>query len=645
MCGIAGVFVPGKGNAPEPAEIQAMLSRIEHRGPDGCEVMVDGCIGLGHVRLSIIDLAGGTQPIHNEDRTIWVILNGEIFNYIELRAELAAKGHVFYTRSDTEVIVHLYEEFGENFVDHLNGQFAIALWDRRKSRLTLARDRFGIRPVFFTESQGRLIFASEVKAIFALPEISRQIDPRSLAQICTFWSTLQPRSIFTGIQSLPPGHILTVDDKGSRLKKYWDWDFSDAHSLPSDPSEIIPMLRERIIEAVKLQLRSDVPIGVYVSGGMDSAIIASIIRHCTDVPLRTFSLTFEDAEFDESIWQRVVTDDLRSDHTAVRCSKRDIARNFPRTIWHAEATVVRTAPTPLMLLSRHVHEAGYKVVVSGEGADEVFGGYDIFKEAKARRFCARQPGSQFRPRILERLYPYLSNSPTKSRGFAAAFFSQGMDQVNAPWFAHIPRWTTTGRVRNFFSGDVRAALVDWDPYRDIQEALSPELSDWAPLARDQYIEAHTLMSGYLLSAQGDRVAMANSVESRVPFLDHNIVEFANRLPPHLKISGMTEKYLLRKAFEDILPPTLASRPKQPYRAPDSQSFFNQGFAEEYVGDLLNTNSLKTAGYFDADATMKLFEKCRAGRAIGFADNMAFVAILSTMLLHEQFVLGRPVGVP
>ena len=621
-----------------------MVRRLHHRGPDGTGLSVDGPVGLAHARLSIIDLAGGDQPIFNEDRSIQVIFNGEIFNYIELRRKLESLGHRFYTHSDTEVLVHLYEERGADFVDELNGQFAIALWDSRRQQLLLARDRVGIRPLFYTECNGRLLFASEVKALFAQPEITRRIDPRVLAEICTYWSALEPHSIFAGVLALPAGHVMLVSEGQRQIRRYWDWSFPDALPPTRRPeADYAEELRTLLIDAVRLQLRADVPVGAYLSGGLDSSIISAIIRNFSDTPLRTFSLTFEDAEFDESAHQREIVQFLGTDHSSVRCTRAEIAAAFPRTIFHTESPIVRTAPAPLMLLSGHVHAAGYKVVLSGEGADEVFGGYDIFKEAKIRRFWARQPGSTFRPRILERLYPYLKNSPTSGRAFTQAFFRDGMQHATQPFFAHLPRWSTTGRIAQFFSPALRDAIGAWDPLQSIKATLPPEINDWLPMGRDQYVEAHTLMSGYLLSSQGDRVAMANSVEGRVPFLDHRLIEFANRLPPQLKLHGLAEKYLLKKSVAAILPASVRARTKQPYRAPDSQSFFVDGKAVDYVAELFSPARLAEAGYFDPTACGKLFEKSRAGRTIGFADNMAFVAILSTMLVHEQFVLGHSLG--
>lgn len=643
MCGIAGILASDRGRPPGRGELAAMIGRLHHRGPDGTGLLIDGAVGLAHARLAIIDIAGGDQPIPNETRTVWVVFNGEIFNYIELRRDLEARGHQFRTRSDTEVLVHLYEEHGEDFVDHLIGQFAIALWDAPRQRLVLARDRVGIRPLFYAETAGRFVFASEAKALFALPEIPRRLDLRALAEVCTYWSALAPRTAFEGVTSLPPGHVLVVAQGERRLRKYWDWTFPDA---PPDPRRseagCAEELRALLVDATRLRLRADVPVGAYLSGGLDSSIITSIIHNFSDTPLRTFSLTFEDAEFDERAYQKELVDYLGTEHSSLHCTRADIANAFPRTVWHAETPIVRTAPTPLMLLSGHVRESGYKVVMTGEGADEVFGGYDIFKEAKVRRFWARIPESTSRPRILERLYPYLKHSPATGRAFTQAFFKEGMEHRGEPYFAHIPRWRTTGRIAQFFSARTREAVGAWDPCAAIMETLPAGMDRWAPLCRDQYVEAHTLMSGYLLSSQGDRVAMANSVEGRFPFLDHRVIEFASRLPPQWKLHGLTEKYLLKKSMKGLLPESVRTRAKQPYRAPDSQSFFEAGKPVAYVADLLCASSIAAAGYFDAPAVGKLVEKCRAGRAIGFADNMAFVAVLSTMLLHEQFVLGRDV---
>ncbi|MBX3621412.1 MAG: asparagine synthase (glutamine-hydrolyzing) [Rhizobacter sp.] len=644
MCGIAGILSRGAAAPPTPGELAAMIGQLHHRGPDGTGTYCADGVGLAHARLSIIDLAGGDQPIHNEDRSVWVVFNGEIFNYIELRADLERAGHRFYTHSDTEVIVHLYEEHGTDFVQHLNGQFAIALWDTRRKRLVLARDRTGIRPLFYTSAQGRLLFASEVKALFAIAGVPRRLDPLGLAEVFTYWAPVGTRTVFEGVQSLPPGHLMVIDGEREHTECYWDWSFPDAPIDSTRPADdYADELRTLMIDAVRLQLRSDVPVGAYLSGGLDSSIITSLIHHYTDTPLRTFSVTFEDDEFDESAHQKALVDHLGTTHTQVHCRRSDIAAAFPRALWHTESPILRTAPTPLMLLSGAVREQGYKVVLTGEGADEVFGGYDIFKEAKVRRFMARAPSSAMRASLLKRLYPYLKHSPATSGAFARSFFSEGLEHLHEPFFAHVPRWNTTGRIAQFYSPQMREAVAGFDAYATIAATLPEGIGRWPALGRDQYIEAHTLMSGYLLNSQGDRMAMANSIEGRFPFLDHRVIEFANRLPPRYKLMGLTEKYLLKRSMKGLLPESVRTRSKQPYRAPDSQSFFADGQPVDYVAELMSEERIAAAGYFDPKAVSKLLAKARAGRAIGFGDNMAFVGILSTMWIDEMFVRGAAVS--
>ncbi len=646
MCGIAGFSGPDVGIDNAHPALERMIHPLAHRGPDGFGFHAEPGAALAHARLSIIDLATGDQPIHNERRTAWTVFNGEIFNYVELRRDLEARGHRFYTHSDTEVIVHLYDRYGDDFVQHLNGQFAIALWDGERRRLVLARDRAGIRPLYHAQRHGRVWFASEVKSLLAvLPECA-QLNPRALMQTLTYWAPVDPDTLYEGVQSLPPGCLLSIEADGSQhLRTYWNWEFpDDADTSPSryplSVEQATTELRELLVDAVRLQLRADVPVGAYLSGGLDSSGIVALIKGFTDTPVRTFSVAFEDGEFDESEHQQAMVRHLGTDHTTLRCTRRDIGEAFPRLIRHTETPVLRTAPVPLMLLAGSVREHGYKVVLTGEGADEVFGGYDLFKEAKVRRFWARQPDSRLRPRLLERLYGYLRNSPVSHPGFAQSFFGQGMEHLHRPVFAHVPRWTTSQRALAFLSPDLRAASTSWDPLDAYEQTLPPGIMDWSPLARDQYVEAKSLLAGYLLSSQGDRVAMANSIEGRFPYLDHRVIEFANRLPPSFKIRGMTEKYLLRRALADLLPADIVQRTKQPYRAPDSQSFFFDGKPLDYVAELLAPAAVRDAGYFEPQAVSRLVEKCRQGRATGFADNQAFVGILSTLLVHRQLGEAR-----
>lgn len=637
MCGIAGLLDPARGSAAARAAALGMIGTLHHRGPDGQGVFAADGVALAHARLSIIDLAGGAQPMTNEDGALQVVFNGEIFNYVELRRTLLARGHRFATDSDTEVIVHLYEEHGEDFVEHLNGQFAIALWDAPRRRLVLARDRTGIRPLFVARIGGGLAFASELKALFRLPELPRRLNPEVLAEVFSFWAPLEPHTVFEGVESLPPGHVMVAEHGRVRSRRYWDWHFPSEVDRGRSADDCAEELHALLVDAVRLQLRADVPVGAYLSGGLDSSIVTALIRHHSDTPLRTFSLTFDDPEFDESEPQQLLVRHLGTEHSALRVTRADIARAFPRTVWHAEAPLVRTAPTPLMLLAAHVRESGYKVVLTGEGADEVFGGYDLFKEAKIRRFLARAPQSAWRPRILERLYPYLKNSPVAARAFSHRFFSEGAQEIAEPWFAHLPRLQATRRTLQFLRPELQERLDALEPRAALRSTLPADIDRWLPMGRDQYVEAHTLMSGYLLSSQGDRVAMAHSIEGRVPFLDHRVIEFANRLPPHFKLQGLREKWLLKRSVRAELPAEIRARTKQPYRAPDSASFFEAGVPVPWLAELLTPARIDDAGLFDADAVRRLVEKCRQGRAIGFADNMAFVGVVSTMLLHEQFV--------
>jgi asparagine synthase (glutamine-hydrolysing) len=638
VCGIAGaLLVAGQDALPDPAR---MIATLRHRGPDGTGYLRSPACALASARLSIIDLETGDQPVANEDESVWTALNGEIFNYIELRAELKSRGHQFRTRSDTEVIVHAYEEYGDRFVERLSGQFAIALWDVRRQRLILARDRVGIRPVFYARVGGHLLFASEVKAILAVAPAAAALDEQGLAQVFTFWGTVGQRTVFKGIRSLPAGHLLVVEKGSERLEKYWDWTFPQgAGRTDLSMEEAAEELHALLTGVVRQQLRSDVPVGAYLSGGLDSSGIAALARESVGT-LQTFSLTFEDPEFDESGYQRQMAEHLGVRHSSIRCTTRDIGDIFPELIWHTETPLLRTAPAPLMLLAQHVHSEGFKVVLTGEGADEVFGGYDLFKEGKIRRFWATQADSAWRPLLLSRLYPYLSRSPVANRHFARLFFGQGLHELENPFYAHVTRWSTTRGIFKLLSPEMQQSLVSAKPEDELARQLPAQFDTWSALGRDQYIEVKTLLEGYLLSSQGDRASMAHSVEGRVPYLDHRVIEFANSLSPRYKLRGLREKVLLRRALSPILPESIRNRAKQPYRAPDSRSFFQGDRPLPYVQELLSESNLRRSGYFHPQAVDRLLDKCRTGRALGAGDNMAFVAVLSTLLLHEHFLGGR-----
>jgi asparagine synthase (glutamine-hydrolysing) len=601
---------------------------------------------LVHTRLSIIDLASGQQPMANHDGSLLLVFNGEIFNYLELRQDLQALGCVFRTHSDTEVLLAAFETWGEAAFERMNGQWAVALWNRKTKRLVLSRDRVGVRPLFMTEHEGSVYFASEVKAIFAAePSIPRKFDPVGMAQTFTFWASLAPRFVFQGIQEIPPGETWTLESGQWKRKATFSFAFPpDTHDPNADIAESTERVRQALEQATALRmLRSDVPVGSYLSGGLDSSLVASLGKRYVGDRFHTFSLRFDDAEYDETQYQRQMVEHLGSQHHEVVVSRGDIARVFPEVIFHTERPVLRTAPAPLYLLSRLVRDAGIKVVLTGEGADEMFAGYDIFREGKVRRYWARSPKSTLRPRLLERLYPYLARSPVAQREIAQAFFGRDLDQAGVPGFAHKPRWQAAAALMRLFSPDMRRESAKVNVVDEFSSTFPDDLRSWSPLAQDQYIEIRTLLSGYLLSSQGDRMLMANSVEGRFPFLDKDVMRLATELPDRFRLHGLDEKHVLKRMASGCIPDSIRRRTKQPYRAPDALAFIADPIPE-YVMELLDERSLASAGVFDPKAAASLWKKCRERRADGQfsnSDNMALVGVLSTQLLHSQMVEQVP----
>lgn len=637
MCGIAGTF--SANLRPEAlARVEALLDAIGHRGPDGRGVVASAFAALGHVRLSIVDIAGGAQPFCDETGQVCLTFNGEIFNHVELRRDLEARGHRFRTRCDTEVILRLYLEKGQDCVHDLNGDFAFAIVDSREGLLFMARDRMGVRPLYFTENKDGLHFASEIKALIAGGMVTGEPDPLGIMDIFTLWFPLAPRTVFAGVSELPPGHVLVAKNGRSEMRRYWEptyptlaEDAADRRSENEVAEEVAALLRD----ATALRLRADVPVGSYLSGGLDSSVVAALAAEQVSDRLRTFSVTFESPEFDESAYQRAMVDRLGTAHDSILCRDQDIAEDFAAVIRHAERPILRTAPAPLFRLARFVRESGYKVVLTGEGADEVFGGYDIFKEAKIRAFCARDPASRMRPQLFRRLYPYLPALQAQSPAYLNAFFGMSLDKAGDPLFSHLPRFTTTARLSSFFSGDLREAIGDYDPLAALRDRLPAAFGSWHPLAQAQYLETAFLLPNYILSAQGDRVSMAHAVEGRFPFLDPRVVDHAARIPARMKLKGLREKHILKAALGGKVPGAVADRPKQPYRAPDSAAFF-AGDGNNYTATALSDAQLHEAGLFEPRAVGKLIRKCASGRALGFKDSMAFVGILSTQVLQGAF---------
>ncbi len=639
MCGIAGKFNRRTAQPVTEDDLCPMLALLRHRGPDEFGALLDGEAGLGSARLSIIDLHRGGQPISNEDESLWIVFNGEVFNHLELRADLEKRGHHFRTDSDTEVILHLFEDSGPDCLNRLNGQFAIALWDSKRRRLFLARDRLGVRPLFYAQlPDGSLIFASEIKAILSDPRVHAEMDPTILAQIFTFWAPVASNTVFRGIQELPPGHHLIADRDAVRVERYWQLRF------PADPvaatdqgaDEVVEEFRALLIDACRIRLRADVPVGAYLSGGVDSSTIATVARqHTSNHRLMTFSIAFSDPRFDEAAFQLQMARHLGTDHQVVRATDADIGRVFPDVIWHTEVPVMRTAPAPMFLLSKLVRDHGFKVVVTGEGADEFLAGYDIFKEAKIRRFWARRPESSRRPLLFKRLYHDIEGMAQGSPAFLAAFFGERFEEVECPVYSHLVRWRNNGRACRFFADSVRG-VTPTRPWDGLVQSLPAEFARWEPLAQAQYLEITLFLPQYLLSSQGDRMAMAHSIEARFPFLDPRLVEFCNRLHPRMKLRCLREKYLLKKAAQAWIPEAILRRPKRPYRAPVRRSFFNES-APEYVRELLSPRRIKATGFFNPRSVEQLVRKAETGTAFSETDGMALVGILSSQLVHHLFV--------
>jgi asparagine synthase (glutamine-hydrolysing) len=523
----------------------------------------------------------------------------------------------------------------------LNGQFAIAIWDSRENKLFLARDRFGIRPLFYTVIHNAIIFASEIKALLADRSVQAEINPKSIDQIFTYWSTLSPETAFKGIKEIPPGHYLIAQKQGIQIERYWQLKFPpnlypDRLRSRAKTKEYLETFKDLLVDATTIRLRADVPVGAYLSGGLDSSVTAAIIKNYTDNRLDTFSIAFSDPQFDESKYQIQMSKVLETAHKAIKVTYEKIGEVFPKVIWHTETPLTRAGPAPLYLLSKLVQENNYKVVMTGEGADEFLAGYNIFKEMKIRRFWARNPDSEIRPALLKKLYPYISELDSRSSAFLFAFFKDGLREVEEFDYSHAIRWKNTSRIKRFFSQNFQHEVTTLDTTVDPILEYPEDFDDMDGLSRSQYLEVTTFLSQYLLSSQGDRMSMANSVEGRYPFLDHRVVEFCNHLPAHLKLNGLNEKYLLKQLAKEWLPEEIWRRPKTPYRAPIRRSFID-GSKDTYVNELLSDKTVSDFGIFNPKSVHQLIRKAAQGRRFSETDDMALVGILSTHLLIDLFI--------
>lgn len=630
MCGIAG-WCNGPGDS---ATLHAMVEVLRHRGPESAGFYEGQGVHLGHARLSIIDVAGGLQPLTNEDETVWVIANGEIFNYIELREELIAKGHRFRTGSDCEVLVHLYEEDGPEGFARLNGQYAFALWDSRDQRFVLGRDRLGICPLYYTFVGDTLYFASEVKALLQVPEIQPQLDVPMLGAIWTYWSLLPGRTVFTNIHEFPAAHYATLrpGERELHFQRYWQLDFTERQWTFD---EALDALTAALHDSVRVRLQADVPVGAYLSGGLDSSVTTSLAMEYTS-KLHTFSIAFEHPDFDESAYQMQVAAHLGTEHHVLTCDREMLAAAVPDMVYHAEAPQLRAGPVSMYLLSGSVRAHDFKVIITGEGADEFLLGYDIFKETAVRRFMARDPNSPMRRALTRRLYQYLPNRDQMQRGLGLTF-QHGLERSQDRLFSHQLRWSKVAHLQSYFVPEIREQFVPAPTLdRELETMLPDGFDDWNWAGRAQALEVLTFMTPYLLASQGDRVAMAHSVEGRFPFLDHRVIDLANSFPVSFKLRGLNdEKYILRRLAKDRLPPEIAQRPKVPYRAPVQEIMraSNSG----YIDELLSPEALREVGLFVPEAVQRLLAKVRTAPSFSEMDEMALFGVLTTQIWHRTFM--------
>lgn len=639
MCGIAGTLADPRRGPAALESLRKMAAVLRHRGPDGLGYFRDDRAGLAHTRLSIVDLAGGAQPMANEDRTVWVTFNGEIFNHDVLREELTARGHRFATRSDTEVIVHAFEEWGPAAWRRFNGQFAFGLWDARNRRLWLVRDRFGILPLYYALGDRGVVFASEAKALFASGEVPVRFDPRGVAQAFTFWSVPAPESVFEGVRSVPPGSFVSFDEQlRETAERWWEPRFVPSaewseRRLDDAADELAHLLRR----AVETRLRADVPVGSYLSGGLDSSLIAERAKALAAGELHTFSVRFENEHFDETPEQRRMVAQLKTQHHEILCGDADIRRNLAEVVWRTETPLLRTASVPLFLLSDLVRKSGMKVVVTGEGADELLGGYSIFKEARIRRFWSRRPHSVRRPALLSRIHSYVADAERRGTGMWREFYRRGLEATSDPLYSHRLRWLNTGWGLRFLAPRIRDAMTPGDFDDAVARTMPAGWRRLPLLPRAQALEIATFMSPYLLSSQGDRVAMGHGVEVRYPFLDPDVADFCTSLPDRMKVRGLRDKLALRRLASRSLPEQVWNRPKHPYRAPMTTALFSD--ADEATLALLSRERLESSGLADADTASRLVAKAarNGGKMAGEREEMALVGVLTLQILHDQFV--------
>lgn len=640
MCGLAGVIDLKGRREPDRAQVARMGAALTHRGPDETGTLFAPGIGAILQRLSIVGLGNGQQPIFNEDRTVAVICNGELFDYPERKAELQARGHVFRGGSDCELIVHLYEEHGEDLFPHLKGQFAFVLFDFAKRIVLLARDRVGICPLHWSRQGDVFYFGSEVKALLASGAVPAAVDVQGLDHLFTFYAMGTRRTLFDGVQSIVPGHYLRIalrqDGSAANIeeRRYWDLDFPDwgDEQDAADPTALIDEFEATFQRAVEIRLRADVPVVGYLSGGVDSAYVLATASKIAGRPLPSFTIQVPVPALDEAANARESSNHIGGAATVVEAEASVIAKNYAELIRAAECPVLDTSSAALLALSRNVHAQGYKAVLTGEGADEAFAGYVWFKIREAARKL--DIGDSFRPSTgISRIARKVG---ARNLGFGE--FARIDTMIGGPHAQSIMyNLVATSRDR-YYSNELKERLGSFVAYEDLVLDLV-RMRRWHPLNRSLYLGYKIHLAGLLLNQKGDRVAMANSVEARYPFLDESVISFASRIHPRWKLHGLRgDKYLLRQAAARILPEAVAQRKKAMFRAPLAETFLAK--PPSFVRDLISPDSLARTGYFDAAAVQRDSAVLTSGEGkLGTFASLGLGGVIATQLWHHLYLGG------
>jgi asparagine synthase (glutamine-hydrolysing) len=634
MCGIAGAFDLEGMREFSHQRLLAMTGAIAHRGPDDERFHIEPGVALGARRLAIIDLEGGQQPIDNEDGSIWVAFNGELFEYRELRRQLMSRGHRLATRCDTEAWVHLYEDDGEGMFERARGQFAVSLWDRRTRTLILGRDRVGICPLYYAQADGWLIWGSEIKAILASGLVAPRPDARGVDHFFTFFGVGTTRTCFEGIKSLPPGHYLKIRDGRVTQHCYWDLDFPDsgAERRLDDPAPLVQELEARLFQAVERRLRSDVPVVSYISGGLDSTIVLGMCNRLRDEPIKAFTIGLESAGPDERAPAAEAAAVLGSPLATMAVDRSALAGAYPELVRAAEGPVLDTSCAALLRLAQSVHQEGYKVALTGEGADEALAGYVWYKFQAVRDALNHKLGGA-PGRVLRRLMSGGNGHASADRSAAMAF--GGAHPVQHDLYQLIARVKP-----DFYSAGMRERLDDHSPYDDL-DLPNDRIARWHPLNQSLYVGYKVMLAGMLMISKGDRIAMNASVETRYPFLDDDVIDFCAEIAPEYKLRGMHAKWILRQVAARILPPRIANRPKTMFRACMSGTFLGPD-RPAWVDQLLSPESLRATGYFDPAAVARQrrwqvsMPRITPAR---FLYDVALTCAVSTQLWHHLYFGG------